>query len=77
MSKTSTKKLIEEIESLPVEERAVVAESVLQTLNPVESETQTKWIESAEKRLQEIKSGKVKVVPGNEVFERIQRIFSK
>lgn len=29
MSESSTKKLIEEIESLPVEERAYVAESVL------------------------------------------------
>ena len=77
MSEISTKKLIKEIESLSVEERTVVAESVLQSLNPVDRDIEKKWIEIAEKRLDEIKSGKVKTIDGDEVFDRVQRRFSK
>lgn len=77
MSENSTKKLIEEIESLPVEERAMVADSVLKTLNPVNPEIEKKWIQTAERRLDEIKSGKVNTISGEKVFEKIQKRFSK
>lgn len=77
MSENSTKKLIDEIESLPVDERAKVAESVLKTLNPVDSEIERKWIKTAERRLEEIQSGRVDTIPGEKVFEKIQNRFSK
>ncbi|WP_234568060.1 addiction module protein [Rhodohalobacter sp. 614A] len=77
MSESSTKKLIKEIESLPVEERAMVAESVLESLNPVDANIEKRWIDIAEERLKEIKSGKVKAIEGDRVFDRIQRRFSK
>lgn len=37
-----TKELIEEISSLPVEDRVLVADSVLRTLNPPEAEIDKK-----------------------------------
>lgn len=77
MSESSTKKLIEEIESLPVEERARVADSVLKSLNPIDSEIEKKWMQTAERRLEEIQSGKVDSIPGEKVFEKIQERFSK
>ncbi|MDZ7717792.1 MAG: addiction module protein [Balneolaceae bacterium] len=77
MSENSTKKLIEEIESLPIEERARFADSVLKTLSPVDSEIEKKWVKTAEKRLEEVKAGKVNTIPGEKVFEKIQKRFSK
>lgn len=77
MSETTTKRLIEEIESLPIEERAMVAESVLKSLNPVNQQIEDQWMEVAERRLQELKSEKVKSIPGEKVFEKIQKRFSK
>ncbi len=77
MGNLTTKKLIEEIESLPVEDRVLVADSVLKSLNPVDQEIEKKWIEVAEKRLDELKSGEVKGISGEEVFEKIQKRFSK
>jgi putative addiction module component (TIGR02574 family) len=77
MSESSTKKLIKEIESLPVEERAKVADSVLKSLNPIDSEIEKKWIQTAERRLEEIKTGKVNLISGEKVFEKIQKRFSK
>ncbi len=77
MSEKSTKKLIEEIESLPVEERASIADSVLKSLTPVDQQIEDMWLQVAERRLEELKSGKTKPVSGREVFEKIRKRFSK
>ncbi|TVQ16659.1 MAG: addiction module protein [Balneolaceae bacterium] len=77
MSDRSTKKLIEEIESLPVEDRILVAESVLNTLNPADPETDKLWLEVAEQRVDELKSGTATAIPGDDVFSKIQQRFSK
>ncbi|HSW54743.1 MAG TPA: addiction module protein [Ignavibacteriaceae bacterium] len=71
-----TKKIIEEVISLPVEERALIADSILRSLNPVESEIDKKWIKIAKDRLNDLKSGKIKAVPGDEVFNKIWKRFS-
>ena len=77
MSNQTTNRLIEQIESLPVDERIRVADSVLKSLNSVDQETEDEWITEAENRLRDLKSGKVKSIPGEEVFEKIQKRFSK
>lgn len=71
------KDLIAEATSLPVEERAIVADSILKSLNPPNSEIDKKWAEVATRRLQEIRSGQVKPVPGEDVFRKIQERFQK
>ena len=69
------KELIEEVVSLPVEERAMVADSILRSLNPPESDIDRKWAQVAQRRLTELRAGKVKPVPGEEVFARIWKRF--
>jgi putative addiction module component (TIGR02574 family) len=77
MSEITTKRLIQEIDSLPADERALVADYVLKSLNPVDSGIEKKWIEVAERRLKELKTNKVKGISGDEVFDRIQKRFSE
>ncbi len=72
-----TKELIAEAISLPIEERALVVDSIQRFLNPPESEIEKKWIAVAKQRIGELKSGKVKAVPGDEVFMRIWQRFPK
>ena len=72
-----TKDLIAEAISLPVEERAMVVDSLLRSLNPPESEIDKKWAALVKQRLGELRSGKVKAVPGEEVFRRIWNRFSE
>ncbi|NOY82645.1 MAG: addiction module protein [Kiritimatiellaeota bacterium] len=67
----TTKELIDEAVSLPVEDRAFVAESILRSLNAPETDIDRKWAKVARRRLAELRSGKVKPVPGEEVFARI------
>jgi len=73
----NTKELIEKAMSLPVEERALVVDSLLRSLNQPKTEIDKKWIAEAKRRLMEIKSGKVEIVPGEQVFERIWERFNK
>jgi len=71
------KELIEEAESLPVEERVLVIDSLLRTLNPPTAEIDADWAKVARRRLKEIRSGRVKAIPGNEVFAKIRERFEK
>jgi len=72
-----TKELIEEIASLPVEDRVLVADSVLRTLNPPEAKIDKKWADVAKTRLNELRSGSVNAIPGEKVFEKINKRFSQ
>lgn len=65
------KELIEEVISLPVEERAIVADSILRSLNPPESDVDRKWAQVAQRRLEELRSSKVQPIPGEQVFTKV------
>jgi hypothetical protein len=69
--------ILTEVSSLPVEERVIIIDSLLRTLNPPVPEIDLEWEKVAEKRLAELKSGKVKSIPGNTVFANIQERFEK
>jgi hypothetical protein len=71
------KEIIMEAESLPVEERAMVIDSLLRSLNPPSAEIDKEWVKVAKGRLSELRSGAVKPIPGSEVFAKIQERFEK
>jgi len=71
------KEIIQEAESLPVEERAKVIDALLRTLNPPSAEIDAEWTKVAKHRLEELRSGKVRAVPGNDVFTKIRERFEK
>lgn len=72
----STTEIIHGAQSLPVEERMLVVDSLLRSLNPPDPEMDRKWAALAKRRLDELHSGKVKAVPGEEVFEKIRLRFT-
>jgi len=59
-----------------VEERAMVIDSLLRSLNPPETDIDKKWMVVAKRRLAEFRSGEVKPVSGEEVFKKIWNRFS-
>jgi hypothetical protein len=71
------KEIIQEAASLPVEERVMVVDSLLRTLNPPDTEIEKDWVKVAKRRLAELRSGSVKAIPGDEVFMKIQERFDK
>jgi len=66
-----TEELFDEAVSLPVEIRAQLIDKLLRSIHPVQKEIDELWAAEAEKRVKEIKSGKVKTTPGDEVFKKI------
>jgi len=72
-----TSKIIEEALSLPVEERALIVDSLMRSLNVPNSTIDAEWTEVARRRLQELRSGKVKAIQGDEVFSEILKRFAK
>ena len=73
----TTKELIDEAVSLPVEERALVVDSLLRSLNQPKSDVDRKWAGVAQRRLAELRSGSVEAVPGEEVFRKIWKRLDK
>ncbi|HBG95984.1 MAG TPA: addiction module protein [Chromatiaceae bacterium] len=73
----NTKELIQQAIALPVEERALVVDSLLRSLNPPQSEIDAQWVVEAKRRLAELRSGKVEAIPGEAVFERIWDRFKR
>ena len=73
----NTKELIDEAVSLPVEKRVLVVDSLLQSLNQPDSEIDEKWNEAAQKRLVEMRAGKIKPISGEQVFKKIWGKFER
>jgi putative addiction module component (TIGR02574 family) len=71
----TTKELIEEAVSLPVEDRVMVADSILRSLNAPESDIDREWMAVAQRRSEELRSGQVKPIPGEQVFARVSQRF--
>lgn len=71
-----TKDLIEEALSLPVEQRAFLADSLLRSLNLPNTAIDAKWTEVAKSRLQDLRSERVKSIPGDDVFSEILKRFA-
>ena len=73
----SAKKIIDDAVLLPVEERVLVVDSLLRSLNQPQSEIDRQWTKVAQARLQELRSGAVTPVSGMDVFERIDTRFDR
>jgi putative addiction module component (TIGR02574 family) len=66
-----TKEIFDEAISLPLEIRTKLVEKLLLSLNPSQKEIDKLWAKEAEKRVEEIRSGKVKTISGEKVFKKI------
>jgi len=70
------KELIAEAISLPVEERAIVVDSILRSLNSPNADIDRQWIVEAGRRLDEVRTGRLKTIPGDQVFAQIRKRFA-
>ena len=72
-----TKDLMTMAESLPLDIKIQLIDKLLNSLNPSRREIDELWVKEAEKRVEEIRTNKVKTIPGDDVFKEIQKRFSK
>ena len=64
-------------ESLPVDIKIQLIDILLNSIHPSQKEIDILWAKEAEKRVKEIRTGKVKTIPGENVFKEIHDRFSK
>ncbi len=72
--------LLERVLALPVEERAEVAASVLRSLdegNEDPEAVERAWRDEIGRRVREIREGKVKPIPSDEVFARARALLTE
>ena len=73
-----SEKLLQEVLSLPLHLRTKLIDKLIESLNiPIQKEIDKLWAEEAEKRVSDINSGKVKSIPGEEVFKEIRNRLKK
>ena len=66
--------MVKQIENYPVEDRVMMADAIIASLNGVRPEFEEAWADVAELRLAELRLGKVKGVAGSDVFARARRL---
>jgi len=72
-----TDELMSIADSLPVDIKTKLIDKLLNSLNPTSKEIDELWKTEAERRVEEIKNGKVKPIPGEEVFKEIRKKMSE
>jgi len=75
---TVADKVYDEALSLPADARIGLVEKLLSSLNlPTQNEIDRAWAEEAERRVDQIDRGKVKLIPGEKVFEKIRQKYRR
>jgi putative addiction module component (TIGR02574 family) len=70
--------LLREVLSLPSDQRTFFIDRLIESLNIAQRpEIDALWEEEIDRRVEEIRSGKVKLVDGEEVFSEIRKRLKK
>jgi hypothetical protein len=74
---SKTDDLLTMIESLPIDVKTTLVEKLLASMQPLQKDVDEEWIKTVEERINEIKTGNVKVIPGNKVFNEIKEKYGR
>jgi len=74
---TQTADIMEIADSLPIDMKIELVDRLLDSMYPREKEIDELWKIEIERRVEEVRSGKVKTIPGEEVFAEIEKRFGK
>ena len=75
---TSIERLAEQAMTLPVESRARLADLLVESLDTDElGRIERLWITEAKRRRDEVRSGKVKTIPGPEALRKVRDILKR
>ena len=66
--------MLEQIACYPVEDRVLMADAIIESLNGIDPNVDAAWGAIARRRMRELRSGKVRGVPVSVVFSRARKI---
>ena len=71
---TTVEQIAEEALALPSEARALLADRLVESLDPAEDgHVRRLWAAEAIRRRDDVRSGRVKTIPGDEALARVRR----
>lgn len=74
----SIEKLVEQLLALPSASRALLAEKLVESLEfDTDPTIQAAWITEAKKRRDEVRSGSVQLIPGEEALAQVRRLLDQ
>ena len=75
---TAADRVVEEALDLPADARIGLVDRILSSLNlPTRPDIDRMWSEEAERRVAQIDRGEVELIPGEDVFDKIRRKYSR
>ena len=74
---TQTMEITDMVDSLPIDMKLELIDRLLESISPTKKEVEEAWKVEAERRIEEVRSGKVKTIPMEEVFAEIERDFGQ
>ena len=74
---TQTAEIMDVVDSLPIDMKLELIDRLLESISPPQSEINDAWSEEVERRIDEVESGQVKTIPGEQVFAEIKQRFKE
>lgn len=74
---TQTAGIMDVVDSLPIDMKLELIDHLLESISPSTKEVDEAWMDEVERRIGEVESGKVKLIPGEEVFARMRERYKK
>lgn len=74
---TQTLDIMERAEMLPIDMKLELVDRLLESIGPSQKEIDDLWKIEIERRVEEVRSGKVKTIPGEQVFVEIEEQFGR
>lgn len=62
---------------LPIDMKLELVDRLLESISPSQKEIDELWKIEIERRVEEVRSGRVKTIPGEQVFAEIEERFGK
>lgn len=76
MTAVKERELFEEIEVLPIDLKVKIVDKILTNLNGLDKSIDRLWFEKALERKNDIENGKIHLINGNEVFDKVKKRFA-
>lgn len=73
----STADLASIADSLPIDLKIELIDKLLDSISPTDIEIGELWKTEIERRIDEVESGTVQTIPGDEVFAKVRERFGK
>jgi putative addiction module component (TIGR02574 family) len=64
-------------DTLPIDMKIELVDRLLESISPTQDEIDELWKIEVERRIDEVETGKVRTIPGDEVFAKIRERFGK